>query len=108
MIKESGKGKIAVIGERNISLGFKLIGIADSYDEEGDAGIKMLLDLMNSKEYSMILVSESFKEHMDRKLLSTVETSTNPLIMFIPLPGIRNEESLSGLAKRVLGIDLNR
>ena len=108
MIKESGKGKIAVIGERNISLGFKLIGIADSYDEEGQTGIKLLMDLMNSKEYSIILVSESFKEHMDRKLLSTVETSTNPLIMFIPLPGIRNEESLSELAKRVLGIDLNR
>ena len=57
MIKESGKGKIAVIGERNISLGFKLIGIADSFDVEGQPGIEMLLDFMNSREYSMILVS---------------------------------------------------
>ncbi|MHB1493185.1 MAG: V-type ATP synthase subunit F [Thermoplasmataceae archaeon] len=108
MIRESGKGRIAVIGERNLSLGFKLIGISDSYDEIGTMGVERLINLISSKEYSMIFVSESLREHMDRKLLFTVETSTNPLIMFIPLPGVNNEESLSELAKRVLGIDLNR
>ncbi|MHB8360456.1 MAG: V-type ATP synthase subunit F [Thermoplasmataceae archaeon] len=108
MIRESGKGRIAVIGERNLSLGFKLIGIEDSYDEEGENGIKKLVELTSSKEFSMILVSESLKEFMDRKLLSSIEVSTNPLIMFIPIPGKKNEESLPELAKRVLGIDLNR
>lgn len=101
-------GKICVIGERSISLGFRLIGIADSYEYTGEEGVAKLEELSKSKKYSVIFVSESLKKYMDRRLMTYYESIMNPLIMFIPLPGEDNEESLSAMAKRILGVDIGR
>lgn len=100
-------GNIAIVGERALVLGFRLIGIENSFMAEGKKGAEKLIELYKSKKYSLIMASENIKNEMDKKVLESVETSTNPLVVFIPLPGGKEEESVSELAKRVLGVDIN-
>ncbi len=99
--------KVAVIGEREIALGFKLIGIKDTFIKSGSDAVKQFTELMNSKSYNLILVSESIRSAMDSGSLRLAETSLAPLVVFIPLPGKEEErESVEKLAKRVLGVDI--
>ncbi len=99
--------KVAVIGEREIALGFKLIGIKDTFIKSGSDAVKLFSDLVSSKNYNLLLVSESIRSHMESNLLRLAETSLSPLVVFIPLPGIEEEkESVEKLAKRVLGVDI--
>lgn len=108
MAKEENVGNIAIVGERALVLGFRLIGVENSFMAEGKKGMEKLLEIYKSKKYSLIMVSESIKSEIDKKTLNSIETSTNPLVVFIPLPGGKDEESVSELAKRILGVDINR
>lgn len=101
-------GHIAIIGERELVLGFRLIGVENSIIAEGEEGLKKFIEIYKSEKYSLIMLSEKLKSYMDRKLLDTIETSTKPLVVFIPLPGGEEEESVADLAKRVLGVDIGR
>ncbi len=99
-------GSIAIIAERELVLGFRLIGVEHSYIAEKDEGVKKLYELLAEKKYSLIMVSESIKPYMDIKTLRFIETSTDPVVVFIPLPGGEDLESVNALAKRVLGVDI--
>ena len=99
-------GSIAIIAERELVLGFRLIGVEHSYIAEKEEGVKKLYELLAEKKYSLIMVSESIKPHMDSKTLRFTETSTDPVVVFIPLPGGEDLESVNALAKRVLGVDI--
>ena len=99
--------KVAVIGERELALGFKLIGIRDVFMDSGQGAVRTLLEIISSKAYSLVLVSEGLRPHMDGAALHAAETSLSPLVVFIPMPGVEAErESVERLAKRVLGVDI--
>jgi V/A-type H+-transporting ATPase subunit F len=101
--------RIAVIGERAITIGFKLIGIKDIFIAEGRDGVHKFMELMNEKRFNLIMVSEGIKLHMDKTQLRYAETSISPLVVFIPLPGVEEEkESVESLAKRILGVDISK
>ncbi len=98
---------IAVIGERELALGFKLVGVKDVFIADGKEAVKTFVDLMNSKTYNLIMISESIKQSMELGTLRLAETSISPLVVFVPLPGIEKAgESVEALAKRILGVDL--
>jgi V/A-type H+-transporting ATPase subunit F len=99
-------GNVAVIGERELVLGFRLLGINNSFIAEREAGVTKLMELMKEKKYSLVMASESLKGYLDSKTAGTVDMSTDPLVVFIPLPGGKDLESVSDLAKRVLGIEI--
>ncbi|OWP56520.1 MAG: hypothetical protein B2I17_05495 [Thermoplasmatales archaeon B_DKE] len=100
-------GTIAVIGEREVALGFRLVGLDNSFIGEGKNGVDKFLELLRSEKYSLIMVSERLKPYMDMKTIAYIETATKPLVVFIPVPGQIGEESVEALAKRVLGVDIN-
>lgn len=99
-------GSIAIVAERELVLGFRLIGVEHSFIAEKDEGVKKLYELLAEKKYSLIMVSESIKPYMDSKTLRFTDTSTDPVVVFIPLPGGEDLESVNALAKRVLGVDI--
>ncbi|MEM3852080.1 MAG: V-type ATP synthase subunit F [Methanomassiliicoccales archaeon] len=103
-----GYGSIAVIGERELVLGFRLLGIANAFAVNVEEGKEKLRELMSNGDFSLILVSETLRKGMDRKLLESIENSALPLVVFIPLPGGKEEESVEKLAKRVLGVEIGR
>ncbi|MEM0155389.1 MAG: V-type ATP synthase subunit F [Thermoplasmataceae archaeon] len=100
-------GTVAIIGEREVALGFRLIGLDNTFIANGQAGVTKFLELLRSGNFSLIMVSEKLKPLMDRKTLDRIETGTDPLVVFIPVPGEVEEESVEALAKRVLGVDIN-
>ena len=108
MANEELAGNIAIIGERELVLGFRLIGIENSFIATEEEGLRKFTEVYKSNKYSLIMLSENLKSFMDRKLLDTIETSTKPLVVFIPLPGGKEEESVADLAKRILGVDIGR
>lgn len=99
--------KIAVVGERELALGFKLIGIQDVFMSTGHEAIAKFTELLNAKQYNLVLVPENLKEHMDSNVLRLAETSLKPIVIFIPVPGSgATQESVETLAKRILGVDI--
>lgn len=107
MAATSGKvGSIAIVAEREIILGFRLIGVEHSFIAEKEDGVRTMNELLSEKKFSLIMVSESIKPYMDSKTLRFTETSTDPVVVFIPVPGGEDLESVNALAKRVLGVDI--
>ena len=99
--------KIAVVGERELVLGFKLIGVQDVFIRDDNEALQTLAELMKGGQYNLIMMSENLRSKMDGGLLRLVETSLKPLVIFIPLPGKEAEqESVESLARRVLGVDI--
>ncbi len=100
--------KIAVIGERELVLGFKLIGVTDVFIKNDSEALQTLSELLSSQQYNLIMLSENLRSKMDSNLLRLADTSLKPLVIFIPIPGKEAEqESVERLAKRVLGVDIS-
>jgi V/A-type H+-transporting ATPase subunit F len=105
---EAKFGRIAVVGERDISLGFKLVGIKDVFISEGKDAASTISKLMSSKEYDLIIASYRLKALMSANARHLAETATKPLVIFIPSEKelAEQSESVESLAKRVLGVDI--
>ncbi len=99
--------RIAVVGERELALGFKLIGISDVFTAEGNDAVDVVNKVIKEKEYGLVLVSESIKKYINASTAKRFESSLKPLVIFIPLKEMEGKkETLEQIAKRVLGIDL--
>ncbi len=99
-------GRICVVGERELVIGFRLIGLSDSYIATGEEGAKKVMELLRDSSYSLIMVSESIKEFMDPRQRRMADSSSDPVVVFIPLPGGQDLESVADLARRVLGVEI--
>lgn len=108
MTSSQNLGSIAALGEREIMLGFRLLGVTNAFVAEGEEGVTKFNELFRSGSFTFIMVSENLKRFMDRRTLDLIETSTVPLVVFVPLPGGGDEESIEKFAKRVLGVDISR
>ncbi|BAB59192.1 H+-transporting ATP synthase subunit F [Thermoplasma volcanium GSS1] len=97
---------ITVIGERDVVLGFRLLGITNTIVAEGKDLVKKFMEEFENPHCSVIVVSEHLKNMIDKKTLRSIEVSSKPLVVFIPLPGFKEEESIETMAKRILGIDI--
>jgi V/A-type H+-transporting ATPase subunit F len=106
MDKDRSTGRIAVIGERELVLGFRLIGMESAYEVNQSNDVETFNRLYRSEKYSLLLASEKIKARLEKKLLDHIEVATTPLVLFIPMPGGHDEESVGKLAKRILGVDI--
>ncbi len=100
--------KIAVIGEDYFTSGFELAGLQDVFTlplEEQKVKIK---ELINSKEFGIIFISDSTYASLDHKLKKVIDNISFPLI--ISLPDIKNREieneNIKEMVKRALGFDV--
>ena len=102
------KGRIAVIGERELVIGYRLLGVDDTFIVNGgDESFKTMETLFFSHKYSMIIASQFIREYLPSIFRKKVEASIEPLVLFMPLlKGDIQEESISSLARRVLGINI--
>lgn len=106
MEKEQTTGRIAIVGERELAIGFRLIGMESTFETGESDGAEKFMELYSSGKYTLIMASEMIKSRLERRLLDQIEVSTNPLVVFIPMPGGQDEESVGKLAKRILGVEI--
>ncbi len=103
------KDLIAVIGERELVIGYRLLGINDTFlvSKDNNEAIKTMEMLFSSHKFAMIIASHFIRDSLPPLFKLKVEASLRPLVLFMPsLSGNMHEESLSSLAKRVLGINI--
>ncbi len=101
--------KIAVIGERALVLGYRLIGCTECYEETGDEGAKRLMSLLRRDDIGIVIASDIIRENMNVQEIEKVESTIRPLVVFVPSSvSVKKtgEEVLREYVKRVLGIDI--
>lgn len=105
--KSNTTGKIAVVGERELAIGYNLLGMEDTFITNGEEASKIIQDLFASGNYSLIIISDAVRASLPAIFRKKIEASIEPLVIFMPaLEGNIQEESISVLAKRVLGISI--
>ncbi|MDD5336901.1 MAG: V-type ATP synthase subunit F [Candidatus ainarchaeum sp.] len=101
------QGKITVLGERYFTEGFMLAGVQDVFTVEKDAEQK-LSQLIDSKEYSIIFISEKLGDQMDWRLKKKISNLAYPVV--VALPDVAGESmeaaNIRALIKRALGFDI--
>ena len=108
--KTDASGRLAVVGDRELVIGYRLIGIDDTFivSNEEDAS-KKIQELYSSGEFGLIIASNSMQAKLSSKFLAEIKESIEPLVLFMPSQQEtteENEESIAALAKRVLGISI--
>ena len=108
--KTDSSGRLAVVGDRELVIGYRLIGIDDTFivSNEEDAS-KKIQELYSSGEFGLIIASNSMRTKLSTKFLAEIEESIEPLVLFMPSQEQvteEDEESIAALAKRVLGISI--
>jgi len=107
--KTDSSGKLAIVGDRELVIGYRLIGIDDTFIVDDETAVKKIEELYSSGEFGLIIASDSVRASLSRKFLAEIEGSIEPLILFMPSLKENveeDEESIAALAKRVLGIKI--
>ena len=105
--KTIGTGMIAVVGDRELVIGYRLLGIDDTYIAEGEEAFQVMQKLFYSNEFGLIVASQSVRDALHPTLKAKIDASIEPLVIFMPsLREDVKEESISDLARRILGVDI--
>jgi V/A-type H+/Na+-transporting ATPase subunit F len=100
-------GRTVVLGERELAIGFRLIGLADVREVTAENSVAEFDKVVHSSDFSLVIASQSIRTRLSEQLRAYADNSLRPLVVFVPTPtGDFEVESLNALAKRVLGITL--
>ncbi len=100
-------GRTIVLGERELAIGFRLIGFKDVVQVTPQTAASEFRRVMESGEFSLVVASQSVAKALTETQRLHAESSLKPLVVFVPSPdGTYEIESISTLAKRVLGVSL--
>lgn len=96
-----------MVGEKELVLGYRLLGVEDAVPVGRAEAQKTIMELFNSGKYNLIIVGNEARKGLSLATMEKLESSIVPLVVFMPSTEAEvAEESLSRLAKRVLGVDI--
>jgi len=96
-----------VLGERELAIGFRLIGLKDVVEVRPDNAVSEFQRVMGDGRFNLVIASQSIRPRLSELQRAHADASLAPLDVFVPTPsGDYEVESLSALAKRVLGVTL--
>jgi V/A-type H+-transporting ATPase subunit F len=106
------KYRIAMVGNEQLVLGFKLAGVVESYVISGQQHAESTLKkLLERGDVGIIIMSSGVKRQVrDRRLMETIDESILPLVVEVPEKGegVTEEDTLRNLILRAIGIDISR
>jgi len=101
--------KIAVIGDTDTVVGFRLAGILNSnIPADGASARRALLDFSNDSNISVIIITEPLAENI-RETIEELSERPYPVIVEIPDKSGRlegKESPIRRLVKRAIGVEL--
>jgi len=96
-----------VIGERELAIGFRLIGLKDVIEVTPENSVAEFQRAMTGG-FALIIATQSIRARLSEAQRATADGSLDPLVVFVPTPAGEYEvESVEALAKRVLGVTLS-
>jgi V/A-type H+/Na+-transporting ATPase subunit F len=100
-------GRTVVLGERELAIGFRLIGLKDVIEVTPETAVPEFQRVMVPGTYNLVIASQSIRRRLSETQRANADASLNPLVVFVPTPtGEYEVESINALAKRVLGVTL--
>jgi vacuolar-type H+-ATPase subunit F/Vma7 len=103
----AGAGRTVVLGERELAIGFRLIGLGDVVEVSAPTAQAEFAKLAADPAVSLVIASQSVRRSLNEHQRELAENSLRPLVVFVPAPtGEYEIESISSLAKRILGVSL--
>ena len=100
-------GRTAVLGERELAIGFRLIGLKDVFEVTAENAVSEFQRVMTAGNYNLVIASQSIRPRLSEAQRLHADGSLHPLVVFVPTPtGEFEVESINALAKRVLGVTL--
>ncbi len=100
-------GRTVVLGERELAIGFRLIGLGDVVEVTPETAQGEFQRVASDPSTSLIIASQSVRRALNEVQREHAENSLRPLVVFVPAPtGEYEIESISALAKRILGVSL--
>ena len=102
-----GTVRIAVLGDRELVTGYRLLGIDATYIVVGEEAVQVMQKLFYSNEFGFIVASRSVRDVLSPAFRAKAEASMEPLVIFMPSlhEGVK-EESIADLARRILGVEI--
>ncbi len=96
-----------VLGERELAIGFRLIGLKDVIEVTPEDAVEKFQRVMGDGSYNLVIASQSIRARLSESQRAHADASLAPLVVFVPTPtGDFEVESINALAKRVLGVTL--
>ena len=97
--------EIAVIGNSEFILGFRLAGIRKTYAAESDEQlVAHVTSVLQDSDVGILVLNSSEMERIPRKLRTTLENSVKPTV--IAIGGEEGGLSMREKIKRSVGVDL--
>ncbi|EQD50385.1 vacuolar h+transporting two sector atpase f subunit [mine drainage metagenome] len=100
--------RTVVLGERELAIGFRLIGLSDVVEVTPSTAQGEFQKVVGDPATSLVIASQSVRSALSETQRFHAENSLRPLVVFVPAPtGEYEVESISALAKRILGVSLS-
>ncbi len=100
-------GRTVVLGERELAIGFRLIGLKDVVEVAPETSVAEFQRVIGDSSYNLVIASQSIRTRLSDAQRAHADASLAPLVVFVPTPtGEFEVESINALAKRVLGVTL--
>jgi vacuolar-type H+-ATPase subunit F/Vma7 len=100
-------GATVVLGERELAIGFRLIGLKHVIEVTPETAATEFQRVLTDPKYSLVVASQAIRPQLSESQRLAADSSLTPLVVFVPTPtGEYEVESINELAKRVLGVTL--
>jgi len=100
-------GRTVVVGERELAIGFRLIGLKDVVEVTPENSVTEFQRAMGGG-FTLVIATQSIRARLSEAQRAAADGSLTPLVVFVPTPsGEFDVESIEALAKRVLGVTLS-
>jgi V/A-type H+/Na+-transporting ATPase subunit F len=100
-------GRTVVVGERELAIGFRLIGLKDVIEVTPENSAAEFQRAMTGG-FTLVIATQSIRARLSDTQRQAADASLAPLVVFVPTPtGEFEVESIDTLAKRVLGVTLS-
>lgn len=99
---EEEKRKIAVIGDSDFRLGFKLAGVKEVFDKENYE--EKIQEILDREDIGILVVKEEDLQILSKRVQGEVNSSVNPVV--VALSEEAESERLQEKIKKAIGADI--
>jgi V/A-type H+-transporting ATPase subunit F len=103
MENDEDKKSIAVIGEREFTIGFELAGIQKTFGKENYQ--EKIQELIQSDELGIVVAEKSDVENLPGRIRKDVNESVDPVV--VALSEKAEDSQLQDKIRKVIGVDLS-
>ncbi len=97
--------KIAVLGEKDFTLGFELGGIKKVKEINESNYVEAFEEYFSKEDTGIIIMDEKYFKRLPPRLRKKVEKSISPVVIAVSESGAGSSD-IQALIKRSLGVDL--